>query len=247
MLTPSLRRTGLSGALIAIALICAPVAAAPWEREAHLLWQKVELQISRLRKELGFHSLSEPVHSALIDTPRHHFVPESQRKNAYRNRPLPIGYGQTISQPLIVAAMTEMLAVKPGDKVLELGTGSGYQAAILDALGARVFSVEIISELSERARETLDALGHGQVETRIGDGYNGWPDQAPFDAIIVTAANDHIPPPLLRQLKPGGRLLIPIGNRYLTQKLVLVTRSTEGKIRTREIMPVTFVPLTGKR
>ncbi len=247
MLTLSLRPTQLSGALIAIALVCAPVAAVSWEREAHLLWQEVELQIFRLRNELGFDKLSGPVRKSLLETPRHRFVPESQRSNAYRNRPLPIGHGQTISQPLIVAAMTEMLAINPGDKVFELGTGSGYQAAVLDALGAEVFSVEIVSALGERARETLDALGHDGVETRIGDGYDGWPGQAPFDAIIVTAASDHIPPPLLRQLKPGGRLLIPIGNRYLTQKLVLVTRTPEGKIRTREIIPVTFVPLTGER
>ena len=142
--------------------------------------------------------------------------------------------------------MTELLQVQPGDRVFELGTGSGYQAAILDALGAEVYSVEIIAQLGERARQTLDQLGHARVKTRIGDGYFGWEGAAPFDAIVVTAASDHIPPPLLRQLKPGGRMVIPVGSRFVTQKLVLVTRAKDGAIRTREILPVSFVPLTGE-
>lgn len=211
------------------------------------LWDAVELQISRLRGELGFAQLSPPVRQALEQVPRHLFVPESQRPQAYENRPLPIGYGQTISQPLIVALMTELLDVGPGDRVFELGTGSGYQAAVLDALGCQVYSVEIIPELARSASAVLEAQGYDDVETRIGDGYFGWPEAAPFDAIIVTAASDHIPPPLVQQLRPGGRMLIPVGGRYATQQLVLVTRDEQGLVTTREITPVRFVPLTGQR
>ena len=210
------------------------------------LWAEVESQVSFLRSELGFDELSPEVRLALWNVPREKFVPHEQKHHAYENRPLPIGYAQTISQPLIVAIMTELAALRPGDRVLELGTGSGYQAAVLDALGAEVYSVEIIDELGKRARTTLDDAGHQNVKTRIGDGYFGWEDAAPFDAIIVTAANDHIPPMLIRQMKPGGRMVIPVGGRYLTQKLVLVSRGADGVITTREIIPVTFVPLTGQ-
>ena len=210
------------------------------------LWGDVEVEISQLRSGPGFERLSSAVRAALLRVPRERFVPDSQRPHAYENRPLPIGHAQTISQPLIVAIMTELLQVQPGDRVFELGTGSGYQAAILDALGAEVYSVEIIAQLGERARQTLDQLGHARVKTRIGDGYFGWEGAAPFDAIVVTAASDHIPPPLLRQLKPGGRMVIPVGSRFVTQKLVLVTRAKDGAMRTREILPVSFVPLTGE-
>lgn len=211
------------------------------------LWEDVAFQVSRLRTELGFDRLSPAVLETLHKVPRHRFVPDDQKRYAYENRPLPIGYGQTISQPLIVAMMTELLQVGPGDRVFELGTGSGYQAAVLDALGTEVYSVEIVPQLGASARETLDTLGHAKVKTRVGDGYFGWEEAAPFDAVIVTAASDHIPPPLIRQLKPGGRMLIPVGSRYFTQKLVLVTRGEEGAVRTREIIPVHFVPLTGRR
>jgi len=210
------------------------------------LWEEVEALIWELRAELGIERLSPRVREALLRVPRAQFVPEGERRHALENRPLPIGYGQTISQPLIVALMTELLQVKPGDRIFELGTGSGYQAAILDALGAQVYSVEIVPELGERARQTLDELGHRGVQSRVADGYFGWEEVEPFDAIIVTAASDHIPPPLLRQLKPGGRMLIPVGSRYMTQKLVLITRDDKGAIRTRELLPVVFVPLTGK-
>jgi protein-L-isoaspartate(D-aspartate) O-methyltransferase len=211
------------------------------------LWGDVEFQISRLRTETGIDGLSPEVRRVLHEVPRERFVPEDQRRHAYENRPLPIGYGQTISQPLIVALMTELLDIEAGDRVFELGTGSGYQAAVLGALGAEVYSVEIVPELGARARETLDELGYSTVQSRIGDGYFGWEQAAPFDAIIVTAASEHIPPPLLQQLKPGGRMIIPVGSRFLTQKLVLVSRDPEGGVRTREILPVTFVPLTGTR
>jgi len=211
-----------------------------------VLWGDVEFQISRLRTELGFDQLSSTVRTALWRVPRERFVPDGQKRYAYENRPLPIGYAQTISQPLIVAIMTELLAIERGDRVFELGTGSGYQAAVLDSLGAEVYSVEIVPELGERARKTLDSTGHQNVKTRIGDGYFGWEDAAPFDAIIVTAASDHIPPPLIRQIKPGGRMVIPVGSRYVIQKLVLVSRDADGMVTTREIIPVTFVPLTGQ-
>jgi protein-L-isoaspartate(D-aspartate) O-methyltransferase len=211
------------------------------------LWEIVEQQVGLLHGELGFDQLSPAVLNALRSVPRHRFVPAEQRPRAYENRPLPIGYGQTISQPLIVAAMTELLGVEPGDRVFELGTGSGYQAAVLAEMGVEVYSVEIVPELGARAREVLDGLGYDRVHTRIGDGYLGWPEFAPFDAIVVTAASDHIPPPLIRQLKPGGRMLIPIGNRYLTQKLVRVAKDQDGKVHTQEMLPVAFVPLTGTR
>lgn len=237
------------GAITLLLAGIGPVATADdWRNNARrVLWDDVEFQISRLRSELGFEQLSAGVRNALQKVPREAFIPEKQKRHAYENRPLPIGYAQTISQPLIVAIMTELAAIEPGDRVFELGTGSGYQAAVLDTLGAQVYSVEIVPELGERARKTLDDTGHQNIKTRIGDGYFGWEETAPFDAIIVTAASDHIPPPLIRQIAPGGRMIIPVGSRYVTQKLVLVTRNDEGMVTTREIIPVTFVPLTGQR
>ncbi len=215
--------------------------------EGEALWTQVDRQLMLYGDSLGFSQLSPALAAALRAVPRHAFVPAEQSDRAYLNRPLPIGHGQTISQPLIVAVMTELLGIQPGDKVFELGTGSGYQAAVLSALGAEVYSVEIVPPLGERARATLDRTGHATVQTRIGDGYLGWEEAAPFDAIIVTAAGDHIPPPLIRQLKPGGRMVLPVGSRYQTQQLVLVSRDADGTVRTRELMPVAFVPLTGDR
>jgi protein-L-isoaspartate(D-aspartate) O-methyltransferase len=182
---------------------------------------------------------------AMATVPRHALVPEELRSLAYENRPLPIGHGQTISQPYVVAIMTDLLALQPGDKVLEIGTGSGYQAAVLAELGVRVYSIEIIEPLGELARKNLAALGYENIEVRIGDGYYGWEEQAPFDAIIVTAAASHIPPPLIRQLRPGGHMIIPVGSRFLVQQLVLVDKDAEGGITTRQVLPVKFVPLTG--
>lgn len=176
---------------------------------------------------------------------RHKFVPGSEKARAYKNIPLPIGYGQTISQPYIVALMTDLAGVKPGDRVLEVGTGSGYQAAVLAEMGAEVFTIEIIEPLAQKAKERLAELGYDKVTTRTGDGYYGWEEAAPFDAIVVTAAADHVPPPLIRQLKPGGVMVIPVGSRFMTQQLVLVTKDSDADIRTRQILPVIFVPLTG--
>lgn len=195
--------------------------------------------------ETGRSKISPTVLAAMERTPRHRFVPEDQRRYAYHNRPLPIGYGQTISQPFVVALMTDLLEVKPGDRVLELGTGSGYQAALLAEMGMQVYSIEIVEPLATRASQTLATLYPHRVEVRHGDGYYGWEAHAPFDAIIVTAAASHVPPPLVRQLKPGGRMVIPLGTSFLIQQLVLVEKAADGHISSREITPVRFVPLTG--
>lgn len=187
----------------------------------------------------------ESVLEAMRTVPRHLFVPEEYQDQAYANRPLPIGYGQTISQPYVVAYMTEQLALKPGAKVLEIGTGSGYQAAVLAALGeVEVYSVEIIPELASAARERLQALGYENVHVDERDGYYGWPEHAPYDAIIVTAAPDHLPQPLVQQLKPNGRLVIPIGPPGSYQTLWLFVNEAQG-LTAYNLGGVRFVPLTG--
>ena len=196
--------------------------------------------------QLGRSKLNPRVLEAIARVPRHAFVPAENRARAYLNRPLPIGHGQTISQPYMVAIMTDLLDLAAGDKVLEIGTGSGYQAAILAELVEQVHSIEIVAPLGEQARQRLQRLGYDNVRVRIGDGYYGWREQAPFDAIIVTAAASHIPPPLIRQLKPGGRMLVPVGSRFMTQELLLVEKSAAGEVTTRQLLPVIFVPLTGK-
>ena len=182
---------------------------------------------------------------AMRAVPRHEFVPTPERAHAYDDRPLPIGHGQTISQPYIVALMTDLLAVEPGDAVFELGTGSGYQAAVLAELGARVHTVEIVAPLAAAAAERLARLGYGGVAARAGDGYDGWPERAPVDGIVVTAAATHVPPPLVRQLRPGGRMVIPVGPAFMVQQLLLVEKDADGTVRTRVLLPVAFVPLTG--
>jgi protein-L-isoaspartate(D-aspartate) O-methyltransferase len=175
--------------------------------------------------------------------PRHKFVPPEIEQRAYEDSPLPIGQGQTISQPYIVAYMTEQLQVQPKSKVLEIGTGSGYQAAVLAELGAEVYTIEIVSELAERARKTLAALNYANVNVRTGDGYRGWPEAAPFDRIIVTAAPDHIPQPLIEQLAVGGRMVIPVGDYF--QQMTIVTKGKEGVVQQKTI-DVVFVPMTGE-
>ena len=233
--------------LVAAACLTAFVATDDDDLEAarQRMLEDVEAEVYATREYLGFDSLDPRVSAALAEVPRHALVPEDVRGDAYENRPLPIGYGQTISQPYIVAIMTALLELEPADKVLEVGTGSGYQAAILAELVREVYSIEIIEALGRRARGDLAKLGYGRVQLRIGDGYHGWPEVAPFDAIIVTAAASHVPPPLLRQLKPGGRMLVPVGSRFVTQQLVLVEKDAEGRMSTRQILPVRFVPLTG--
>lgn len=179
---------------------------------------------------------------ALGRVPRHEFVRPPDRHLAYGDHPLPIGYGQTISQPYIVAYMTELLEVRSGMKVLEVGTGSGYQAAVLAELGCQVYSIEVVEPLARSAAALLVRLGY-RVAVRHADGHYGWPEEAPFEAIIVTAAAGHIPPALLAQLAPGGRMVIPVGTPYGTQRLVLVTKDDRGRVRTRNLLPVRFVPL----
>jgi protein-L-isoaspartate(D-aspartate) O-methyltransferase len=189
--------------------------------------------------------LDRDVLAAMAKVPRHAFVPASQLRHAYENRPLAIGHGQTISQPYIVALMTTLARPTRDAVVLEIGTGSGYQAAVLAELVARVYSIEIIEPLGTQAAQRLRALGYDNVHTRIGDGYYGWPKAGPFDAIVVTAAATSVPPPLIAQLKPGGRMVIPVGSSFFTQTLMLVEKDAAGRVRTRQVLPVRFVPLTG--
>jgi len=185
---------------------------------------------------------------AMRAVPRHEFVLPSDRDRAYGDHPLPIGHGQTISQPYIVAYMTETLRPRDGMKVLEVGTGSGYQAAVLAEAGAHVLTVEIFEALAVAAAERLDRLGYGSVQVRHGDGFFGWEEEAPFDAIIVTAAAGFIPPPLVEQLRPGGRMIIPVGSIYGIQNLILIEKDDDGDVTTRTLLPVRFVPfLRGAR
>ena len=190
-------------------------------------------------------TITAPVLAVMGQVPRHEFVPAGERARAYQDRPLPIGFGQTISQPYIVALMTDLLEVGPGDKVLEIGTGSGYQAAVLAELGVKVYTIEIVPPLAEAAAARLARLGYGTAEARPGDGYYGWPGLAPFDGIVVTAAASHVPPSLVQQLKPGGRMVIPVGSPFSVQQLVLITKNADGTVKTEQLLPVRFVPLTG--
>jgi protein-L-isoaspartate(D-aspartate) O-methyltransferase len=180
---------------------------------------------------------------AMRNVPRHQFVRESELRQAYNDGPLPIGYGQTISQPFIVAYMTQLIDPKPGMKVLEIGTGSGYQAAVLAEITDNVFTIEIVEELGKWGEQNLRNAGYDKVEVKFADGYHGWEEHAPFDAIVVTAAADHIPPPLVEQLRDGGRMVIPVGSPFRTQNLMLVEKRGDD-IRTRNLMPVRFVPFT---
>lgn len=213
----------------------APPATADAEAERRAM---VETQISARRIR------DSRVLAAIQSVPRHEFVPAELRAHAYEDRPLPIGYDQTISQPYIVAFMTEQLAPQPTQRVLEIGTGSGYQAAVLAKLVAEVYTIEIVEPLAKRATADLSRLGFENVHVRAGDGYQGWPEAAPFDAIIVTCAPEHVPEPLVRQLKDGGRMIIPVGESGRQQLYVLEKRS--GKVERRAVLPVRFVPMTGK-
>jgi len=194
--------------------------------------------------ETGRPKFGDAVMTAMAKVPRHRFVPLLQEAFAYDNRPLPIGEGQTISQPYIVALMTDLLDPKPGDRVLEVGTGSGYQAAVLAELVAKVHTIEIVEPLGKRATQLLGELGYRNVEVRIGDGYGGWPAAAPFDSIVVTAAPAAIPQPLVDQLKPGGRMVIPVGGSSEVQQLLVVEKQADGRTTTKRTLPVRFVPLT---
>jgi len=202
---------------------------------------------ARLARDTGEQALDDDVMQTLGKVERHEFVPERQKPYAYENRPLPIGRGQTISQPYIVALMTDLIEIGKDDVVLEIGTGSGYQAAILAELVKHVYSIEIIEALADEAKARLARLGYDNVTTRLGDGYYGWEEHAPFDAIIVTAAASHVPPPLVRQLAPGGRMIIPVGGRFMTQQLLMLEKTDDDEVITRQIAAVRFVPLTGER
>jgi protein-L-isoaspartate(D-aspartate) O-methyltransferase len=215
-------------------------------RERAALLEEIQADLSLTDSHLGWKQLDPIVMAAMGSVKRHRFVPPKYVKQAYANHPLPIGHGQTISQPFIVALMSQLLAVGPGERVLEVGTGSGYQAAVLAEMGVSVFSIEIIPPLAESARKRLFSEGYDRVRVTIGDGYLGWPEQAPFDAIIVTAAADHIPPPLIAQLKKGGKMVIPVGGHFAVQQLVLLTKDEAGNVFTRQLLPVRFVPLTRK-
>jgi protein-L-isoaspartate(D-aspartate) O-methyltransferase len=239
-------RRGIAGARGAVlALLLAPAGAAALDFAALRAAMIREIEAEARAIGSAAPALDPAVLAAMGRVPRHEFVPAEYLDQAYEDRPLPIGLGQTISQPYIVALMTSLLGVEKGDSVFELGTGSGYQAAVLAELGAEVRSVEIVAPLAERAGRTLSKLGYGKVEIRSGDGYFGWEEGSRFDAIIVTAAGDHVPPPLLRQLKNGGALVMPVGGPFHVQTLVLVEKDSSGRLSSRDILPVRFVPLTG--
>jgi len=226
-------------------LACLATGLAPAADDMARERQAMVEEVAAMARAVGSGALDPRVLAALGRVPRHEFVPPALRFAAYANRPLPIGHGQTISQPYIVAAMSDLLKVSPGDTVLEIGTGSGYQAAVLAELGAAVSTIEIVEPLAREAAGRLQRLGYAGIATRAGDGYDGWPERGPFDAIVVTAAASHVPPPLVRQLKPGGRMVIPVGALFQTQQLMLVEKRADGTLSTRQMMPVRFVPLTG--
>jgi protein-L-isoaspartate(D-aspartate) O-methyltransferase len=229
-----------------ISFCCAlPVHGSGFDAERHQMVKEVLADAAATAAYTGSSAFSPAVIAAMEKVERHRFVPIGLTSLAYLNRPLPIGYGQTISQPYIVALMTDLMRLKAGDKVLEIGTGSGYQAAILSEIVNSVYSIEIIEPLGKQAGERLQDLGYRNVKTRVGDGYYGWPEAAPFDAIMVTAAASHVPPPLIKQLKPGGRMVIPLGTQFMTQSLMLVEKQPDGSVTSRQILPVAFVPLTG--
>ncbi|MDD9990751.1 MAG: protein-L-isoaspartate(D-aspartate) O-methyltransferase [Rhodospirillales bacterium] len=236
-------------ATAALLLVAGPAATAadddPFAEARAAMVRAVALDAERTAEWIGKEELSPRVMEAMGRVPRHLFVPPELQGFGYLNRPLPIGYGQTISQPYIVALMTDLLAPQPDDVAFELGTGSSYQAAVLAELVAGVYTVEIVEPLAASATDRLDALGYDNVTVRAGDGYFGWPEHAPFDIIVVTAAASHVPPPLIAQLKPGGRMVIPVGSPFLTQQLLLIEKKEDGAVTSRQILPVIFVPLTG--
>jgi protein-L-isoaspartate(D-aspartate) O-methyltransferase len=220
-----------------------PAAAQDFAAQRSRMVAEVEAMYADTRRETGLSAMSPAVRAALGKVERHRLVPEEQRRAAYANRPLPIGDGQTISQPYIVALSADLLAPRPEHVVLEVGTGSGYQAAVLAENVKQVYSIELIESLGRKAAERLAAMGYRNIEVRIGDGYAGWPEKAPFDGIVVTAAAPKIPPALVAQLKAGGRRVIPVGGDGFIQYLKVVTKRADGSTDEREVIPVRFVPL----
>ncbi len=205
--------------------------------------EDINAEVRYTHSLIGKDTLDPRVMEAMRKVPRDEFVPPDMRAAAFENGPLPIGYGQTISQPYIVALMTDMLAPEPEHRILEIGTGSGYQTAILSQLCSKVYSVEVVAELGAIAAELFKRLGYHNIEMRIGDGYQGWPEHAPYDGIIVTAAATHIPEALVEQLRPGGRMVIPVGLPYSHQELMRVRKDEQGKVHTESVLGVAFVPL----
>jgi protein-L-isoaspartate(D-aspartate) O-methyltransferase len=240
---------------ITLILLVIPLLGGAWEpgqviQEHPAFSERVEERFQMVKEGIE-HYPYQPVRDpsvlrAMRRVPRHFFVPEAYQKDAYRNSPLLIGHNQTISQPFIVAHMTEMLEIERDHKVLEIGTGSGYQAAVLAEVCDNVYSVEIVAPLARRAGEALKELGYTDVHLKTGDGYEGWPEHAPFDRVIVTCAPEEIPGPLLEQLAPGGRIVIPVGNPYRTQYMVVVRKDHRGRVTREKKYPVRFVPMTGK-
>jgi len=204
---------------------------------------EIDAMYAETRIETGLAAMAPRVRAALGKVERHRLVPPGEAHLAYRNHPVPIGHGQTISQPYIVALSTDLLAPEPHHVVLDIGTGSGYQAAVLAEIVKQVYTIEIVEPLGREAEKNLKALGYRNIEVRIGDGYKGWPEKAPFDAIVVTAAAPRIPQALVDQLKPGGRMVIPVGERWELQHLMLAVRNADGSLERKKVLPVRFVPL----
>jgi protein-L-isoaspartate(D-aspartate) O-methyltransferase len=222
-------------------------AAADRAEERAAMLREIQAEVRETAAWTGRVVLSPRVLAALREVPRHEFVPAASQDAAYANVPLPIGSGQTISQPYVVALMSELADVEPGDRVLEVGTGCGYQAAVLAELASRVYTIETVPHLATEARDRLARLGYANVEVREGDGWAGWPEQAPFDAIVVTAAAREVPPNLVAQLSRGGKLVLPVGETPFSQHLLLVEKDAEGNVKERGILPVAFVPLTRRK
>jgi protein-L-isoaspartate(D-aspartate) O-methyltransferase len=243
LLAPVLLLLGIGGASTAAGT--SPPETEAFEAARQRLVEAIERDVAATSGYLGTDQLDPAVIQAMRAVPREAFVPPALRDRAYQDSPLPIGAGQTISQPYIVAVMSHLAGVEAGDRVYELGTGSGYQAAVLGAMGVEVYSVEIVPELAEQAAATLARLGYDTVHVRAGDGYMGWPEAAPFDAVVVTAAHPEIPDPLVEQLKVGGRLVMPVGAVHEVQQLTVLTKQPDGSLQERALLPVRFVPITG--
>lgn len=239
-----------AGIVLCVAVLCVPAgvgmtdAAETVDVRRERMISEIALMARETQGQTGRGVLDERVMTALRRVDRHRFMPSSQVGHAYENRPLPIGHDQTISQPFIVALMTDLLKVGPGDRVLEVGTGSGYQAAVLAEVAGAVYTIEIVEPLARTAQHALLAAGYRNVHTRTGDGYAGWPEEAPFDGVIVTAAAPYVPQALIDQLKTGGRLVIPLGPRGGVQVLTVVEKDMQGNVTRRKVLDVRFVPLT---
>lgn len=250
-----MKRIATTVGLIA-AIVCVPLAGlggqgresgGEWERSPAASRDRAEERDALVDGAIVSQGISDPaVVRAMRTVPRHRFVPEALARRAYDDTALPIGYGQTISQPYVVAYMTEALGPADGKRVLEIGTGSGYQAAVLAETGAEVYSIEIVEELGAQVKERLARLGYGAIRLKVADGYDGWAEAAPFTKIIVTAAVDHVPPALLRQLAVGGRLILPLGPPAGIQTLLLITKRADGSLERRSLLAVRFVPMTGR-